>query len=503
MLTKVLIAAVIFFFTVLMIVIFLRRNYKIPYDRKVIFSSFLFFITACILWWLPNIAQTASPDIDFYSKIAWIALITFGTNAVITLIFWSFYTAITRNNIIKMPRFIFNILALVILVGVFLFFIKYFFAVSLSGLLVTSTVLSAIIGLSLQDTLTNLFAGVSLQIESPFTIDDWVNLGGHEGKVVSQNWRSLTLLTREHHRITLPNKYAAEEKIINYSRPTPRQIHSFKVDLDYSHPPNLVKKILSDLIDDINEIEIDHNVYPFIEAYADSGITYCLRFWVEDFSDVLTIQDKVLSRLWYALERNKIKIPYTISEVRLDVQSPEELERREKVQNEYVFNQLKKQVWLSEMDESQLRLLADNSRVECYATYENLVNEGLEGDSMFVVLSGTAKVLVTGEIGREIDVATKSEGEFFGEMSLLTGEPRTATVRAKTDMEVIVIDKKAFVDILLKDSKILEILVSVLESNQSSLTTIIEEERKNSNSTKQSARGIIMDRIKSYLGIEE
>ncbi len=86
-------------------------------------------------------------------------------------------------------------------------------------------------------------------------------------------------------------------------------------------------------------------------------------------------------------------------------------------------------------------------------------------------------------------------------MSLLTGDPRTATVRANEDMEVIVIDKKAFTEILLKDSRILETFVNALEANKSSLINIIEEERKKSNITKFSARIVIMNKIKSYLNI--
>ena len=502
MLSNILIGAVIYFFTVTLFLNLLQRRYRIPYDRKVVISALLLLLAAFSIWWIPNIEQTPQVNMNFYSKLAWITLLSFGVNTIVQLIFWILYTVITRNDLVKMPRFIFNIVALVILVCSVLFLVKYFFAISLSGLLVTSTVLSAVIGLSLQDTLTNLFAGISLQVESPFTIDDWVNLGGHEGKVVSQNWRSLTLLTRENHRITLPNKYTAEEKIINYSRPSPRQIHSLRVDLDYTHPPNLVKSILAELIQEVEEVDIDQNVFPFIEGYAESGITYCIRFWVGNYGDILIVQDKILSRLWYMLERNSIKIPYPISEVRMDLQSQGEFSNRIEKKRNDVFNQLKGQEWLSDMDESQLKLLAENSKIQKFAINENLVTEGLQGDSMFIVLEGTAKVLVKSKKGKNIYVADKTVGEFFGEMSLLTGEPRTATVRASSDMDVIVIDKKSFVDIVLKDSKILENLMNVLESNRSSLTSIIDDERKKSNTTKNSARKIIMSRIKKYLGIK-
>lgn len=501
MLTKILIGIFAYYAFILVLSVFLKRNFKIAYDRKTLLSGLLLVITGLCVWLLPNIASEPDFSISFESKIAWLFLISMGTNALIQCLFWLFYTFIRHNGLVKMPRFIFNIIGIVILVGVVLYTLKYLFDVNLSGLLVTSTVLSAIIGLSLQDTLTNLFAGVSLQIESPFNIDEWVSLGGHEGKVVSQNWRSLTLITRENHRITLPNKAVAEEKIINYSRPTPRQIHSFHVELDYSHPPNKVKKILSDLLIDIKGVDIDHIAYPYVVAYADSGITYCLKFWINDYGEMPFIQDTVLSRLWYSLERNRIKIPYTISEVKMELKTEELITSRELERMQYLQLKLRQQKWLSEMEEEQLKVLSESASIKQYSIDENLVNQGVEGDSMFIIIRGSARVLVLGNQGREVHVADKNKGDFFGEMSLLTGDPRTATVRAKEDMEVIVIDKEAFTEILLKDSKILELLVSALESNQSSLTTIIEEERQNSNTTNHSAREVIMNKIKDYLSL--
>lgn len=400
-----------------------------------------------------------------------------------------------------MPRFIFNIIGLLLFIGIALYTLKTVFGQDLSALLITSTVLSAIIGLSLQDTLTNLFAGLSLQIESPFNVDDWVNLGGHEGKVVSQNWRSLTLSTRSNHIISLPNKTIAEEKIINYSKPTSRQIHSIFVDLDYSHPPNLVKKILCELLNEIKEVEIDHIAFPYVVSYEASGIKYCLKFWIKDYGDVVNIQDIVLSRLWYKLDRNKIKIPYTIQEIHMELMNQENEKTKTNEKNQYVESILKNQKWLSGMEDRQLEILAGSAMLLTYAQNDDLVTQGESGDSMFIISKGSAKVLISGSYNTEVLVADKAEGDFFGEMSLLTGDPRTATVRAKEDMEVIIINKGAFSEILLKDSNILELLVSALEKNQSGLTKIIEEEQKNSNVPIKSARQMIMNKILNYLDL--
>jgi small-conductance mechanosensitive channel len=130
-----------------------------------------------------------------------------------------------------------------------LYCIKFIFNQELTGFLITSTVLSAVIGLALQGTMSNIFSGLSLQLEAPFNLDDWVVIGGHEGKIVSQNWRTVTLLTRENYKISITNRFVSEDMIINYSRPTRRQIYNFYITLDYMHPPNLIKKLLREILD--------------------------------------------------------------------------------------------------------------------------------------------------------------------------------------------------------------------------------------------------------------
>jgi CRP-like cAMP-binding protein len=120
---------------------------------------------------------------------------------------------------------------------------------------------------------------------------------------------------------------------------------------------------------------------------------------------------------------------------------------------------------------------------------------------MFIVTKGQTKVVIEGPNRSEVLVANKASGDFFGEMCLLTGDPRSATVRAADDCEVIVIDKQAFTEILLKDANILNLFVDSLESNQSQLTKIIEDERKNRNVPMKSARQIIMNKIMAYLDL--
>lgn len=499
--TSFLLAVILYYGFVLAVSVLLRRRFKFAYDRKVLISGLFFTLITMIVWQFGDVTADPFSEIATAGKVLWILVIIFGLNAVAQFLFWLIYSAIIHNDFVKMPRFIFNIFSLLLIIGVSLYLVNRIFDVDLSALLVTSTVVSAVIGLSLQDTLTNLFAGLSLQIENPFNVDDWVNLGGYEGKVVSQNWRTLTIKTRENHRVFLPNKAVAEEKIVNFSKPSPRQIHSFTIDLDYSHPPNEVKRILFELLNEIKEVEIDAAACPWVMGYEASGVRYCIKYWIQDYTDVYIIQDIVLTRLWYKLQRNQIKIPYQIIDINLFKKTEEMTVKKSLDKVNYIQSKLSEQKWLSQLKEEQLRILAESAKLRAYAQNDNLVTEGEPGDSMFIVTKGSNKVIIEGPNKSEVLVANKVPGDFFGEMCLLTGDPRSATVRAAEDTEVIVIDKQAFSEILLKDANILNLFVESLEANQSQLFKIIEEERKNRNVPIKSARQIIMNKILAYLDL--
>lgn len=482
------------------IAIFLKKRYHISYDPKTLLSSLLFLIVSVCIYFIGDLDPKIDKTISLSDKVYWMIIVSVGSYAVIQFIIWLFYSFLIHNKFTRLPRFTFNIFASVFVIVFLTLFAKYLFDIDLAGFLVTSTVISAVVGLSVQDTLTNLFAGVSLQSEAPFTIGEWVYVGGQEGKVVNQNWRSLTLLSRESHRITLPNKLVAQEKIINYSRPTERQIHVFDVGLDYSHPPNEVKMILNQVLTDMPEVKIDDEASPFIKEYADSGIIYSMKFWIEDFGLVPKVQDKVLARLWYALNRKNIKIPYPISELHVQMMDNESTDENHVYNKEKVQKELKALSWLKNISEEHFSMLAEKSWLESYALDENLIVEGHDGDSMFIIISGRVNVLIKNPEEIDVKIATKAKGEYFGEMSLLTGKPRTATIRAAVDTTVIVIDKKAFTEILMKDSKLLDIFITSLESNQSALTKMMDEFAKQSD-IKEPGRVILMRRIRSYLNI--
>lgn len=490
------------FVFVITVSILLKRALRIHYDRRTLIANVLSIVIATITWFVfavdPLSELFEETGSTWQQKLMALLAIVFISNALIQFLFWFGYAIIRHRDWIKMPRFLFNIFSFIIIIGVLLISIKEIFNQELDGLLVTSTVVSAVIGLALQSTLTNLFSGFSLQIESPFNIDDWVNLGGHEGKVVSQNWRTVTLLSRENHRVSLTNAFVADDKIINYSRPTRRQIHNFYIELDYSHPPNKVKKVLRDVLNEIDEVDLDTNHGAFVVDYMGSGIKYCMRYWLYDYADVLLIQDIVLTRVWYALKRNGIKIPYPTTEVQMHMLEDPGGEV-DTIDHNYVVKFLSKLDWLKGMQADNIEKLASNAKLKLYAKGDLMVQQGADGNSMFIIIDGLAKVNLRGEKNNNIEIAEKLPGEFFGEMSLLTGEPRTASINAGKDCHVLVIDKASFSSLIISDEKILAEFIETLVESKSGIAEAIEKESKNSHVTPASAYKIVIDKIWTYL----
>ena len=478
----------------------LKRRYSFIVSRQVIFPAFLLSIYLYAIYYLELLSESPSPTSSITDRALWIGIIVLAVYSFNQLAIWLISELFIRPGRAKIPRFLLNIIGGLVLASAVLLSLRLLFDVELSGILLTSTVASAIIGFSIQDILGNLFAGVALQIEAPFAIDDWVEIGGHEGQVLSQNWRSLMLLTRENHRISLTNRYVASDKIVNYSRPTQRQIQIIYLNLDYSHPPNQVKQILIDFLNSVEECEYDPNVPPFVAKFDDYSIRYGLRFWIKDYGDIIKIQDLVYTRLWYIFKREGVKIPFPTA-IQYEFEAPMSIVTDAETSAADIPRLLKTFELLDGLEDHQIDQLAQSAVMQIFTAGESLVKEGAEGDSMFLVTKGIADVTISGDYGQQIHVQTKKAGEIFGEMSLLTGEPRSATIKAKTDVETILIRKEEFTSVLMQDPSILTILLDGLEAQKTNIQTQRLGQNGSHVQTKKSSRELLIESIWNYLGL--
>jgi small-conductance mechanosensitive channel/CRP-like cAMP-binding protein len=289
----------------------------------------------------------------------------------------------------------------------------------------------------------NFFSGLLLQYRHPFEPGDWVRVGNYVGRVVGGGWRATRVRTRANEIVQVPNNLLATQLLINYSPDGPIADELF-IGLAYDVAPDRVEQTIQTLLKDIPEVrksEVD------IWEYGESAIRYRIRFWVSDYAIQEQVRIRITRSVWYALHRNSIEIAYPTRRIveeqpRAALQPPPAQTSRD------LIPELRRVYLLNALSEEELALLIPTIRVRHYGRGEALIRQGEIGDCFYVLRHGKVEVTATGPDGvknKHIKYIEDSSPEsFLGEIALLTAEPRNATCRAVTDVEVLEITREGF-----------------------------------------------------------
>lgn len=401
-----------------------------------------------------------------------------------------------------MPRLVRDILRLGMVVAVALWIATAILRQPLGTVLVSSTVLSAVVGLALQDVLKNVFAGMSLEIEKPFERGDWLMLDGDvPACVIDMSWRSTHLRTREAIDIWEPNVKFANARLVNYGSGKHPVGLGFRIGLPYDASPAQVKTALRAAAESVPETVAQPAVSVFVESWDDHSIGYYLRAWTHSVADQGRYRDRVNSRIWYELKRHGLSVPFPIRTVHLH--AADQIADRERHEAEKRVLRLFSSLDLfSEVEPEAVQELASSAERRFFDHGETLVVEGEEGSSLFVIESGAAEVqrsVGDGPEASHVAVAQLAVGDFFGEHSLLTGEPRGATVTAEGGCIVLALSKEAVAPILKRDPRIVEALSRALAKRQSENIESIESHRDRLRQGIQTeSEGSVLRRIRSF-----
>lgn len=392
------------------------------------------------------------------------AVLVFAAFPVITLlnrILWR-RTADPRSGG-EMPRVLTDLTGVLALAAAVLAALQYIYDVEVPGLLAGSGVLALIVGLAMQDLLGNLIAGVSLHLDKSFAPGDWLEIEGTDAKVIELSWRSTRLVTDDDVMIDVPNSTIVKGTIRNFQRPTPRHALIVKIGLHYDLPPMRVQEVLGRAAATVKGVCAEPRPEVELVEFADSAITYEVKVWVDDHSLEGEVRSNVRIRCWYAAKRAGFDIPYPQMVLHRPAPAPTdptlEATARATLAEHPVFGVLS--------EEQRGHLLASAS-TQLYARGESIVEQGESGTSMYVVLRGEVEVWVERE-GRSQQVSKLAAGDCFGEMSLLTGEPRTATVKAVEEVTALKIRKVSLTALLNASPELLVRLSEVLAQRQLNL----------------------------------
>jgi small-conductance mechanosensitive channel/CRP-like cAMP-binding protein len=322
-----------------------------------------------------------------------------------------------------------------------------------------SAIAAAAVGFALQDTLANLFAGIGIQIDRPFRVGQWITVGGHEGMVTSVTWRATTIRTKLGNLVILPNNLIAKEAITNYSGPFSPTRLIVDVGAEYHVPPNEVRDAIMAVLAQAKHVLETPEPEVLLYDFGSSAITYRTRFWIMDFNLDEAARDSVRRGIYYEFKRRGIEIPWPIQVQYTRAESPDDSPERRAI----FARAIARVPVLAPLADEVHQALAAAAADHLYGDGELIVREGAAGTSMFVVQSGHVVVTVGPE---RKEVARIDAGGYFGEMSLLTGAPRSATVTASGDCRVLEIDADAFRTYVRHHPEVVEPLAAAAEARR-------------------------------------
>ena len=387
--------------------------------------------------------------------------------ALIRRFFWELW--FERRQQTKAPKFLSEVLGLVMFLAAVLVALRAIYGLDIQGAVLGSTVVVGIVGFAMQDLLGNIIAGIAIEIGRPFRVGDWLLIEtGRRAEVIEVNWRSVRLRDNDDIFYDIPNKTIVGATIINLTHP--RKAHGIRlqVQFEYGVPPNTVKDVLAHAAHAATGVLPTPAVKVVLREFGESGITYEIRFFMEDESRFNDILDDIRTNIWYEAQRSGLKIPFPIRTLQIERPKPEKRDTFE-----IARTSLRRQAFIQLLSTEQLEQLLTNARLLRFGRGEKIIEQGQEGRSMFILIHGEANVLVRIH-GEEKHVATLRDGDYCGEMSLLTGEVRSATVQAGMDCEMLEIGKETLAEILSANQTLVERLSEILAKRKMEVDGIIE-----------------------------
>ena len=371
---------------------------------------------------------------------------------------------------------------------VVLAFLALTFVVRDTGLVAASAASAVVVGFALQDTLGNAFAGLAIQIEKPFRVGHWIRVGDHVGVVEEITWRATKLRTRIGSFVIVPNSVMSKEAIVNFNEPVRPVRFSFDIGATYAKGPNEVREALFEAIRRAAHVLAEPAPAVHLVDFGNSAIVYRVKFWVAEYADEDVALDEVRTLVYYSFARYGIEIPYPIQ-----VEYSRE-EAAATLARDAVAFALGRVDLFALLDEPARAHLAAQTHERMFGAGEVIVRQGETGRSLFVVHRG--EVVVRLEPDRR-EVARIQAGGVFGEMSLLTGEPRTATVAAARDTVVLEIDAEALRDVVLTRPDAIDAISRLVVDRRAGLDAAQAAARDQGTLSAQS--NSLIDRMKRFL----
>jgi small-conductance mechanosensitive channel/CRP-like cAMP-binding protein len=355
------------------------------------------------------------------------------------------YFALHHDSHSREDRLLFDLIAAAIYVGVGLIVLKSVLALPVGGLLATSGIVAIVLGLALQNTLADVFAGIAVGIEAPFQVGERISLGKNiEGQVVEMNWRSIRVETDGHDIAVIPNSVVSKLEIVNRSVPTRVRAVSVEIWCSATADANRVIDVLNQATLLCPAILEDPAPGVSLTRAGPTWHSYSIWFSVQDTPLVSATKSLLLRHALTQLHHAGLLPPgrkgHTPS--------------AEKPINVPALQVLRELILFECLVPAELEKLARQVVIHLLEPGDILFSQDAADCTLYVVASGIVEVTKSHEPGTTVTLGRLGAGEYLGEIGLLTGAPHAATARARTHCSIYKLSREAIAPLLASNAEL-------------------------------------------------
>jgi small-conductance mechanosensitive channel/CRP-like cAMP-binding protein len=423
--------------------------------------------------------------------ILWLGLVIAIVRFVGMLIF---STALRKTGPTEIASLLKTVLSIIIyIVAFFIIFQSQYPHVQLAPLFTGSTIVGIVVGLALQDTLGNLFAGIALQADQPFQVGDVINISNRgTGVVESVSWRGVKIRTFQSKLLIISNAVLGRETI----EVAPKDNLNARIvffSSVYSASPSKIAQLIRETVRHVENVS--NRVRPIVRIrnLGDNGLEWDVKYWIENYAKYNDTDALIRQRIWYAFEREGLHFSYPTRTVHIE-------EKPATISSDEVANAVAEQLSnvpvFAPLSEEEIEKVSRASVKRIFAPGESIVRKGQEGRSMFIITRGNVKVQIPDQDGQKV-INRLGANDFFGEMSLLTGEPRSATVIAEDEVDVLEIRKGALKPIFEANPELMSSVCEIIEERK----LLLHEQRQDEETNEPSKNRGVLGSIRRFFGI--
>ncbi len=329
-----------------------------------------------------------------------------------------------------------------------------------------------VLGFALRSLIADVFTGLAINLDRSFVIGDWVQVNeGVSGVVIGQiediGWRCTTLVTEEQTHVVIPNGMLGQERMVNITRPLGATRYEFTVTVEFSVPPVRVKRVLLAALHSLVQepgFAPAHKPVVLISGTSSLGVEYLLRYWILPWDPIspTSAEDKVYGAVLKHLHTAGIGLAYPKRDLYTAEMPPRQFDGH-RIPD--LARMLGNTPLFRPVQHEDLEVLAGTMERRHLHGGDTLVRQGERGESLFILIEGLLEVHVRTESGNK-PVGHIGPGECFGEMSLLTGERRAATIQASVESIVYEVAKEPMSELMERRPELAATLATLLAERQ-------------------------------------